>query len=97
MVNKHTEKSVRKANEEDEWSIRNEDFIRMKSIPRVDSEFSLGLNRSDSIGMHLSEYGELCQSGQWAVLGLKSVGITVVGYLAISKAYDLWLKSSQQE
>lgn len=44
---------------------------KANGIPRVESEFSLGLNRSDSINEHLMEYGELCAGGQIAISILK--------------------------
>ncbi len=44
---------------------------KANGIPRVESEFSLGLNRSESINEHLMEYGELCAGGQIAVSILK--------------------------
>ena len=77
--------SVSKDLTENDLSYHNEEIMRIKSIPRVESEFSLGLNRSESIGNQLNEYGELCQSGQWAILGLKTMVIFGAGYFIVSK------------
>lgn len=50
------------------------------ALPRSDSEFSLGLNKSESVDRMLSELGELCQAGQVVLQALRvaSVGVAVV-------------------
>eukprot|EP01039_Chlorochromonas_danica_P002348 gene2348-2570_t len=50
------------------------------ALPRSDSEFSLGLNKSESVDRMLSELGEFCQAGQVVLQALRvaSVGVAVV-------------------
>ncbi len=65
-----------------------EELIKVKSnIPRVESEFSLGLNRSESIDEKLMEFGELCSSGQWAIWGFKYAAGLIAAYGAANYVY----------
>jgi hypothetical protein len=62
--------------------------IKQSFIRRSESEFSLGLNRSTSIDVHLSEFGELCQSGKavvWSLTGSAILCSLVGSFLLFSK------------
>lgn len=42
-----------------------------KPLRKIESDISLGLNRSLSIQAELCELGQFCSAGQWIVLGLR--------------------------
>lgn len=54
------------------------------SMPRNESEYSLGLNKSESVDRMLNEMGELCQSGQVAVMAAKYVAIAACAAALVS-------------
>lgn len=59
------------------------------SIKRNESEFSLGLNREQSLPSKLSELGELCQTGQLALLSLRNIAVISGVFIA---TYSITLK-----
>lgn len=61
------------------------DDIVVPKIPRCESEFSLGLGRSKSIDRELSQFGELCYSGQIFLLALRITLGVVVGVYGIDR------------
>ena len=48
------------------------------AIPRSDSEFSIGLGRSNSVEKHLGELGTLCDSGLYVISLSRKAAISIV-------------------
>ena len=59
--------------------------IKTSGMKRTDSEYSLGLNKSESVEKNLNELGSLCQSGQIIVLFGKSRMMILAGVAVISR------------
>ena len=55
------------------------------SMTRCDSEFSLGLGRSDSISKELSELGPMCNSGKLALQFTKYILLSVAGIYVMTR------------
>jgi len=49
-----------------------------KSMPRTDSEFSIGLGRSTSVEKHLQELGALCDSGRYFISLTRTTVLSIV-------------------
>jgi hypothetical protein len=52
-------------------------YNKTHSIIRNDSEFSLGLNRSESFANIAREYGEFCSTGQILIEAAKLTGVVL--------------------
>ena len=48
------------------------------AIPRTDSEFSIGLGRSNSVEKHLQDLGTLCDSGQYFISLTRTTVLSIV-------------------
>lgn len=70
----------------------NESITREKKIkiPRVESEFSLGFERSKSVAKTLNELGTMCVFGQQMYSGIQIitlVGLAVFGSYRVAKKW----------
>ena len=54
-------------------------------IPRVESEFTLGFERSKSVAKTLNELGPMCSTGNFIFLGLKYT--TIISTASVATAY----------
>ena len=71
---------------------RKENSKEYSSFPRIDSDMSLGLNRSESVNELLTELGEFCTTGK-VLFGTTKLVVTtgVIVYLALK--LDLAMQS----
>lgn len=71
-------------------SIAREDKVK---IPKIDSEFSLGFERSKSVAKALNELGPMCGFGQQMYTGAQIVSLLGIALYGSYRVAKKWFKS----
>jgi hypothetical protein len=84
-INRHVKNSIKEVINGNSNELRRNDSwsLILKAIPRTDSEYSLGLNRTLSVNMSLNEFGPMCSAGQLSINFLMLVVFYGIGIILV--------------